>query len=118
MRCTLFLTVLILAAQTAFGAEATSTGLSPEETKEGFKSLFDGKTLKGWQGSTNGYAAENGVLVCKKEGGGNLFTDKEYGDFVLRFEFKLEPEGNNGLAVRAPLRGQPGLHLDGTPNPG
>ena len=98
---------MILAAQTAFGAETTATGLSPEEAKEGFKSLFDGKTLNGWQGSTDGYAAENGLLVCKKEGGGNLFTDKEYADFVLRFEFKLEPGGNNGLAVRAPLEGIP-----------
>jgi hypothetical protein len=107
MRLTLIFAAMILAAQTAFGAEPQATGLSPEEANEGFKSLFDGKTLGGWQGSTGGYAAENGALVCKKEGGGNLFTDREYGDFVLRFEFKLEPGGNNGLAVRAPLEGNP-----------
>jgi hypothetical protein len=107
MRCTLLLTAMILAAQTAFCAESQTIGLSPDEVKDGFKSLFDGKTLKGWQGATGGYAAENGVLVCKKDGGGNLFTDKEYADFVLRFEFKLESGGNNGLAVRAPLEGNP-----------
>ena len=32
-------------------------------------------------------------------------TEKEYGDFVLRFEFKLEPNSNNGIGIRAPLEG-------------
>lgn len=77
--------------------------LSAAETEEGFVSLFDGKTLNGWQGSVSGYAAENGALVCKKEGGGQLFTTKEYGDFVFRFEFKLEANGNNGVGIRTPL---------------
>ena len=50
---------------------------------------------------------EDGVLVCKKQGGGRLFTTKEYADFILRFEFKLEPGGNNGIAIRSPLEGRP-----------
>jgi len=80
----------------ALGAEAAA----PQAVEEGFTSLFDGKTLEGWKGSTAGYAAENGVLVCKKEGGGNLFTVKEFGDFIFRFDFKFEPGGNNGVSVR------------------
>ena len=43
------------------------------------------------------------MIVCKP--GGNLYTAREYGDFVFRFEFKLTPGGNNGLAVRAPIGG-------------
>jgi hypothetical protein len=105
MRLLSVFVTMILAAQTLLAAETKPTAVSPAEAKEGFKSLFDGKTLEGWQGAVKGYAAENGVLVCKKEGGGNLFTAKEYADFVLRFEFKLEAGGNNGLAVRAPLEG-------------
>ena len=51
--------------------------LTPQEIEEGFVSLFDGKTLDGWQGSTQGYVAEQGIIVCKKEGGGRLFTKKD-----------------------------------------
>jgi 3-keto-disaccharide hydrolase len=73
----------------------------------GFVPLFDGKTLNGWtlvgkQGP--GYLAEDGKIVCPRGGGGNLFADKEYADFVLRFEFKLEDGSNNGLAIRTPLQ--------------
>ncbi len=75
-----------------------TSGIPEEE----FQTLFDGKTLKGWQGSLNGYFAEDGILVCK---GGRLFTEKEYSDFVFRFEFKLPPGGNNGLGIRATLQG-------------
>lgn len=74
--------------------------LSQEEMDGGFVSIFDGQSLDGWRGSTTGYVAENGVLVCKKQGGGNLRTVKEFGDFIFRFEFKLEPAGNNGVSVR------------------
>jgi len=78
-----------------------------QSDEEGFVSLFDGETLNGWQGSTNGYFPEDGVLVCKKDGGGNLYTEKEYADFVFRFEFKLTPGANNGIGIRTPLTGNP-----------
>jgi hypothetical protein len=74
----------------------------------GFVSLFDGKTLNGWTlmgGHGPGYVVKDGVLVCPKEGGGNLFTEKEYSDFAFRFEFRTEPAGNNGVGIRAPLEG-------------
>jgi hypothetical protein len=45
----------------------------------------------------------NGVIYCAFQGGGNLFTEKEYSDFVLRLEFKLEDGSNNGVGIRAPL---------------
>lgn len=73
----------------------------------GFDSLFDGKTLKGWTliGKKGpGYLVEDGVLLCPADGGGNLFTEKEYSNFVFRFEFRTEPAGNNGVGIRAPLR--------------
>jgi len=72
----------------------------PPKDETGFVSIFDGKTLTGWKGATNGYTAENGLLVCQKKGGGNLFTVKEYGDFAFRFDFRFEPGGNNGVSVR------------------
>ncbi len=79
---------------------AATSSLSQGEINQGFVSIFDGQSMNGWRGSTNGYVAENGLLVCEKKGGGNLFTVKEFDDFVFRFEFKLEPGGNNGVSVR------------------
>ena len=78
----------------------------PAEAAEGFEPLFNGRDLAGWTGGGGGYAAEDGKIVVHPErGGGNLYTEKEFSDFVLRFEFKLTPAANNGLGVRAPLEG-------------
>jgi len=71
----------------------------------GFKPILDGKTLAGWQGG--GYVVEDGVLVCPAEGGGMLYTEKAYDNFVYRFEFKLTQGANNGIAIRAPGEGDP-----------
>jgi hypothetical protein len=74
-----------------------------------FVQLFDGRSLAGWRlvgGVGPGYVVENGTIVCPPDGGGNLFTEKAYANFVLRFEFKTEPGGNNGIGIRAPLAGQ------------
>jgi hypothetical protein len=86
----------------------TESGLSSDEKTEGFVSLFNGNNLDGWIGNKKDYKAEGGNIVIKPtegEGGGNLFTEKEYGDFIFRFEFQLTPGANNGLGVRAPLEG-------------
>jgi len=90
-----------------------SDGLLHAENADGFVPLFNGRNLDGWQGATDVYGVEDGKLVCKKHGPGekestekNLFTTKEYADFILRFEFKLEPGANNGVAVRSPLEGR------------
>ena len=87
------------------------TALCPEEAKEGFVDLLACAKLDDlWQGATKGYipvddAKEGRKLVCKKEGGGNLLTKKEYADFVFRFEFKLTPGANNGVGIRALAQG-------------
>jgi len=81
------------------GPETLGAGLPEEEAKDGFVSLFDGRSLDGWQGDTAGYEARNGVLVCTRSGG-RLQTEKAYGNFILRFDYKLQPGGNNGIDVR------------------
>ena len=72
----------------------------PQPDAEGFSPLFNGRDLTGWVGSTNGYVVEDGVLVCVKEGGGLLRTEEQYANFHLKFDFKLEPNGNNGVGIR------------------
>ena len=86
-----------------------------QEPESGFVSLFDGKTLTGWTllGKTGGgYLVRDGKIVCPPQGGGNLLTEKEYADFVLRFEFRLESGSNSGLAIRSPMRAE-GLAYEG-----
>lgn len=110
LAATLLLVSVSVAIPNVHAAEDAkrTAGLSDQEAKEGFVCLFDGKTVEDcWQGSTKGYVPENGVLVCKKHGGGMLYSKKEYADFIFRFEFKLEPGGNNGVAIRTPLKGNP-----------
>lgn len=83
-------------------------GLGPVSTRgdeEGFFPLFDGKSLAGWQrigGKPEAWAVENGCLISLGEGGGWLGTARRYSDFALRFEFKLTPESNSGVYLRAP----------------
>ena len=82
--------------------------MAADKSEKGFSSLFDGKTLKGWvlmNGKGPGYVVKDGTILCPEDGGGNLFTDKEYANFILRFEFKFEPGANNGVGIRAPLEG-------------
>lgn len=81
--------------------------LTPEEKADGFVALFNGKNLDGWVGNKQSYVAENAMIVIKPENGsgGNLYTEKEYSNFIFRFEFQLTPSANNGIGIRAPLEG-------------
>ncbi len=67
--------------------------------------LFDGKSLAGWVGATESYEVREGVLASVSGAEGKLFTEAEYADFILRFEFRLTPGANNGIGIRAPLAG-------------
>jgi hypothetical protein len=100
------LSVLLLAVCLAIAEES--------KVEEGFTSLFNGKDLTGWiYGTTakgenkagEGYKVKDGAIYCTVKDGGNLYTEKEYSDFTLRFEFKLTENANNGIGIRAPLTG-------------
>jgi len=84
-------------------AWADNDCLEDTEREQGFVCLFDGKTTAGWVG---GYTAKDGVLVCEKgKGGGKFYTEREFSNFIFRFEFKLTPGGNNGVGIRMPPEG-------------
>lgn len=89
MRCLLLLLLLMVSAGPA-GAQGGK-----------WIPLFNGKDLTGWTGDVQGYAVENGMLFSKRDGGGNLYYDRPFSDFVLRLSFRLEPGGNNGVGIRA-----------------
>lgn len=80
--------------------------LTPEEQKEGWEMLFDGTNLDKWVGNKDGYTPVNGVMKVSASFGGeqNLYTAKEYKDFIFRFEFCfLKPGVNNGVGIRTPM---------------
>ena len=73
---------------------------------DGYQSIFNGENLDGWtlrRSDRGGYEVENGTLVCPANVGGYLFTEKQFGDFSFRFEFRLSKGANNGIAIRSPL---------------
>src|SRR6195952_445857 len=69
--------------------------------------LFDGKTLKGWHrlAGTADYKVENGAIVgttVLNSGNTFLVTDKEYGDFILELDTKIESTlSNSGVQTRS-----------------
>jgi hypothetical protein len=96
---------------------AAGSGRSADEA--GFVPLFpDEGVPKGWlvtewndlaKRAPAGVAwtVKEGVLTSGKQRGNWLVSEKEYEDFILEFEFKLTEVGNSGVALRAPMRGDP-----------
>ena len=80
--------------------------LSAEEAKEGFEVLFDGEDMSLWTGNTTNYVPKEGAICVSANygSGGNLYTKKQYSDFIFRFEFCFMKEGvNNGVGIRTPM---------------
>jgi hypothetical protein len=87
--------------------------------EKGFKPLFPEKEpLKGWSirewndltkvvGEDAQWTFKEGVLQPGQRRGTWLISDKEYSDFTLEVEIKLTELGNSGIALRAPLFGDP-----------
>jgi len=94
-----------LVAGAALLAAAPPPGAPPAAGQPpAFVPLFNGRDLAGWTGDTAGYSVVDGAITCGPKGT-NLFTVREYSNFVLRFRFRLAPGANNGIGVRAPLTG-------------
>ena len=87
-------------------ARSIITELSEEEKAEGFELLFNGKDMSAWTGNLDAYQPVNGEMYVTASYGstGNLYTKKEYADFIFRFEFCFDREGvNNGVGIRTPM---------------
>ncbi|MFZ4861256.1 3-keto-disaccharide hydrolase [Sphingobacterium sp. Mn56C] len=93
----------------ALGLTSLLVGAIPfvVQAQKGWHHLFDGKSLSGWKivGKDADFKVEEGLIVgTMKKGLPNAFlvTEKEYGDFVLEVEFKLEGNTtNSGVQVRS-----------------
>lgn len=87
------------------GIDEAISRLRGDDSKYGFSPIFNGEDLSGWTGAIDDYEVVDSAIACKPGKGGVLFTKREYENFAVRFEFKLPPGGNNGLAIRYPGTG-------------
>jgi Domain of Unknown Function (DUF1080) len=71
--------------------------------QSGWTTLFDGKALTGWHSwhktGVVGWSVQDGTLTPDGTGG-DLVTDKEYGDFDLEFEFRIPTGSNSGVIYK------------------
>lgn len=79
--------------------------LQAKSDSEGFVPVFNGTNLDGWKGPVENYEVQDGAIRCRPGKGGTIYTEEEYGDFVVQLDFQLPPGGNNGLAIRYPGSG-------------
>jgi hypothetical protein len=110
-------TLLLVALLTAFCYYCVAT--AAESGDDGFVALFANEGAPaGWKVTLWSDVAKPGPPGAKwvvKEGilhgssprGTWLVSEREYGDFVLAFEFKLGPQGNSGVGLRFPAQGDP-----------
>jgi hypothetical protein len=95
---------LALCAAGAALAETPNT-LTPQEKREGFILLFNGKDLTGWDGDPRIWSVRDGALTgstdkAKLEHNSFLIYKDEFADFTLRFEIKLRNH-NSGVQFRS-----------------
>lgn len=106
---------LLAVGFTSVPARAQTLKQAPEQApaqmlEKGFTSLFNGQDLTGWtpRGGSAAYSVENGVIVgrCAPGTPGNTFlcTEKEYGNFILKLEFRFVVNGNSGVQFRSHAR--------------
>jgi hypothetical protein len=108
----LFLAIVIctLSSCISVNINSNSTNISNgEKSSNGWVSLFDGKTTTGWHSYGKDKAdgiwnvVDGAICLTEKKqrtpgsGGGDLVTDKEYGDFDLKLEWKIAKNGNSGI---------------------
>lgn len=75
---------------------------------DGFEKLYNGKDFAGWwalNGKIENWKVEDGIIVTPMTGGGWLSSEKEYGDFILKADWKITPGGNSGIGLRYPKEG-------------
>ena len=98
------LCILALAQSTTAIAEEKP---ADKPLEAGFVALFDGKTFDGWEGNLDFFRIEQGAIVAgslERDIPNNEFlcTKKQYSDFELRLEVKLQGAGNNaGVQFRS-----------------
>jgi len=111
---TLLLAVLALPGPAAEQAPAPFEPLFPEDGVPKGWVVRQWNDLKAPAAAGVVWQVKDGILHGSDPRGTWLVSEKEYGDFILEFEWRLGERGNSGVALRAPMFGDPafdGLEL-------
>lgn len=101
---TLVIGILFLHGALFAAAEAPNT-LSEDELNDGWILLFDGETLFGWEPSSDAnWQVADGVISVSSGQKGLLNTTTQFGDFVLKVDFRAAKGTNSGVFLRTPAR--------------
>src|SRR5688572_16362099 len=104
--------LLLVLSLTACAAWAADNQLSPQEKRDGWVLLFDGKTTNGWMNSDETAprtAVTDGALNPHKAGHYMLVHTQQWENFVLSLDFKISQRCNSGIFVRTySLKPRPG----------
>lgn len=110
-KISILIAVAVLAPVVIRSAPAADNELTPQQKAEGWKSLFDGKTLEGWSVKSGfaTYKVENGAIVgtTAQDSPNTFLVSKDtFRDFELTFDVRLDHnELNSGVQIRSKLRG-------------
>jgi hypothetical protein len=91
----------------ALGCLAGDQAANQPSGELGFTSLFDGKSLDGWSihGTKSGWSIKPGEILRNDASKGNhnwIYYDKKtFKDFILKLEWRVAPNGNSGIFLRA-----------------
>ena len=111
LSCWRLLAVATLAVTISSVQADESSSPAPEESEEGFVSLFDGKTLDGWWPHTGvptfhvggKWEVVDGIMVGQQDPpnkGGFLATKEKYGDYEIRLEVNMDYPSDSGVFLR------------------
>src|SRR5262249_40565558 len=79
--------------------------LPATELSAGWIELFDNESLFGWQaGSDANWSVKDGVISVSEGKAGLLCTTSEFGDYILKLEFRAPELTNSGVFLRTPLK--------------
>jgi hypothetical protein len=100
----LFATVVLCLGPLALAQDAPNT-LSPEELDDGWILLFDGETTFGWKPTSDAnWRAADGLISVDSGPPGLLCTTTQFGDYVLKIDFRAPKGTNSGIFLRTPLK--------------
>jgi hypothetical protein len=94
---------LVVGLMGSTSLRAADNELTPEEKAAGWQLLFNGHDYTGWRcnnGKPIASPIENASLVPHKSGGYLIIYEKEFGDFVLKCDVKMDTECNSGVFFR------------------
>src|SRR5688572_19465366 len=90
-----------------FALITTMTSCSAQQSENGFRKIFDGRSLTGWKGDTSTWKVQNDAIVGENtaerpiKSNTFLIYDDEQDDFELKAEFRITASGNSGVQYRS-----------------